>query len=185
MRHNPYLMRFRQLEAKPNTDASMHMFTARRPLCQKYSFAIPDSEAIRILVSLSPIVELGAGTGYWAHLIRKYGGKIEAYDSREGKYGFKKPHFPVRDGNETVLEKYSPEWSLFLCWPCFDSPFANNALKAFQGDRVCYVGETKHGCTGDALFHDRLDQCWQVETHHWIPQWPGIHDQLFVYRRKG
>ena len=38
--------------------------------CHLYAFATPTTEAVMKLHSLAPLVEIGAGTGYWAHLIR-------------------------------------------------------------------------------------------------------------------
>jgi hypothetical protein len=39
--------------------------------CHLYAYATPNPEAINKLLSLSPMVEVGAGTGYWAHMIRE------------------------------------------------------------------------------------------------------------------
>lgn len=158
--------------------------SARDRLVKKYSFAIPDDEAIDTLVFLSPIIELGAGTGYWAKLVHEAGGAIRAFDNGEGKYGFADPHFPVKQGDETILAEYGPEWTLFLCWPCYNTPFAYNALKAFAGDKLVYVGEDEDGCTGDYQFHEELDRSWVQESRHWIPKWSGMHDRMIVYKRK-
>jgi hypothetical protein len=46
------------------------------PLLQKYAWAIPDRKALGILQRFSPIVEMGAGKGYWAHLLQQQGVEI-------------------------------------------------------------------------------------------------------------
>ena len=55
------------------------MFSLRR----KFSYAIPTEEVLRVLCLpvFSPIVEIGAGTGYWAYLLRRRHVKIHAYDT--------------------------------------------------------------------------------------------------------
>ena len=36
------------------------------PLIEKFAWAVPTEKALDILLSFSPLVELGAGKGYWA-----------------------------------------------------------------------------------------------------------------------
>lgn len=50
------------------------------PLCKKYAWAIPDERALQILASFSPLIEIGAGRGYWARLLRDQGVNILAFD---------------------------------------------------------------------------------------------------------
>lgn len=37
-----------------------------QPLVEKFAWAIPDNRSLRIIAEFSPIVEIGAGKGYWA-----------------------------------------------------------------------------------------------------------------------
>mmetsp|Transcript_7858 Transcript_7858/g.19988 ORF Transcript_7858/g.19988 Transcript_7858/m.19988 type:complete len:164 (-) Transcript_7858:188-679(-) len=46
----------------------------------KYAWAIPDQRAIRIIANFSPLVEIGAGKGYWAMLLRQAGADVLALD---------------------------------------------------------------------------------------------------------
>ena len=52
------------------------------PLRRMYSWGIPADEALTVIENVSPagIVEVGAGTGYWAMLLKKRGVDIVAYD---------------------------------------------------------------------------------------------------------
>jgi hypothetical protein len=36
------------------------------PLVKQYAWAVPDDKALNILREFSPLVEVGAGKGYWA-----------------------------------------------------------------------------------------------------------------------
>lgn len=52
-----------------------------RPLQLGVSFAIPNQEAIDAIHSLDkPIVEMGAGSGYWTALLRNAGISVQAFD---------------------------------------------------------------------------------------------------------
>src|SRR3954447_23075729 len=44
----------------------------------KYAWAVPNEEAIDVLVEHSPLIEVGAGRGYWARLAAEAGADIIA-----------------------------------------------------------------------------------------------------------
>lgn len=163
-------------------------YEARGPLVLKYSWAIPNDEAIEVVRRYSPIVEVGAGTGYWASLIAAAGADIRAFDSSPPR--FSKNHFyhdttwfHVERGHATVAARF-PHRTLFLCWPPYDTGMAAATLRAYRGKHVIYIGESWGGCTGNDEFHDMLERdFWKVE-HVDIPQWFGIRDFLGVYRRR-
>jgi hypothetical protein len=133
-----------------------------------YSWAIPNQEAIDKLVELSPVVEIGAGGGYWAWLVRENGGVIHAYDIEPvpgyGKRGYsgarsdngnKYVDFDwgtvKKGGPEKVLEH--PECkTLFICWPDYGGSAAYESAIRFKGDTIVYIGEWSGGCTGDGKF---------------------------------
>ena len=49
-------------------------------LTDRYTYVVPTSNLLTVLCSRAPIVELGAGTGYWAYLLRQMDVDIIAYD---------------------------------------------------------------------------------------------------------
>lgn len=55
-------------------------YKARNISTRLFSWAIPNKKAIDICSNYGPIVEVGAGTGYWAWLLRKQGVSVEALD---------------------------------------------------------------------------------------------------------
>lgn len=182
-----YLTKFRDLESRGGEDAMMDMIRARRSLCRQYSFAIPTAEAVEAIVSLSPVVEIGAGSGYWAMLVTQCGGDIVAYDKKPGKgnkYAFTHTHAEILRGDENVLGSIDKRFSLFLCWPNYNNDFAYNCLRKFKGDALAYAGETMGGCTANDKFFELLDQEWELAKHVPLPQWFGINDSLFLYKRK-
>ena len=165
-------------------------FTLRELYTQKYAWAIPNKAAIAALVEHSPIVEIGAGTGYWAALVKDAGGDIIAFDSHPPSINSdKNPYhqnqamlFSVKRGSESAAAKHSDR-TLFLCWPPYDSSMASGALKMYTGQTVIFVGEGCGGCTGNDKFFNLLENEFTLEKEISIPQWCGIHDRMMIYSR--
>jgi len=156
----------------------------------KYAWSIPHKKALEVIASHGPIVEIGAGNGYWAYLLANMGVDVVAYDiaTDSGMYGgtnssYWKLWFEVEKGDERMAAKYKDR-SLFLCWPAYNSPMAEKALKSYKGDTVIYIGEDKGGCTANDKFFVNLeknfDEVESIELH----VWPGIHDRLYIFKRK-
>jgi hypothetical protein len=64
---------------------------------------------------------------------------------------------------------------------------AADALRAYQGNTVIYIGEGSSGCTGDEEFHNMLEKEWDTPKGGACPmvQWWGLHDWITIYHRKG
>ncbi|MBK8202457.1 MAG: hypothetical protein IPK68_09155 [Bdellovibrionales bacterium] len=166
---------------------SMLLAFARHRYTYKYAWAIPRKAALEVIAKYSPIVEVGAGSGYWAKLLNDMGVDIIAYDSdSKTHYGSgTKHHFPwfdVRNGDESVAKDHSDR-ALFLCWPPYATKMAANCLKNYKGDTVLFIGEWD-GCTGDESFFKLLEKNFVSEEIIDLPVWLGLHDALYVFRRK-
>lgn len=159
-------------------------FELREKCVTKYSFAIPNAKAIDTICKYSPIVEIGAGTGYWAKLIKQAGGVIKAYDSFEWEDIKVGRYFPVLEGSYEKLETVSKDHTLFLCWSPYAEPLAYNCVKSFKGKYLIDVGEGIGGCTGDDAYHKYVAENFEEVEEVEIPRWEGIHDRLTVYKRK-
>ena len=167
------------------------LFLQRRDaLREKYSYGIPNEEAIKVICKYSPIWEVGSGTGYWAKLISEQGGQIIASEldglNRYFPKGNIGEYFPIK-----ILPSEKPDdldipslFTLFICWPPDDSPMAYEYLNGYRGATFIYVGESKGGCCGTYQFFELLENQWQLERTVAIPQYPHIHDYLAVYKRK-
>lgn len=51
-------------------------------IAEKYGWCIPDERALAVLHAHAPIVELGAGKGYWCSLLQKRGAEVAAFDKK-------------------------------------------------------------------------------------------------------
>jgi hypothetical protein len=150
---------------------------------------LPESHLLKVVQRYSPLVELGAGTGYWAYLLRLMGVDLIAYDSapvggpRENRYHLDvSPWTDVLAGDLSVLSSHTDR-GLFLCWPPTYSSLWE-ALSFYEGECVIYVGD--HGARTARLAGLR-DAFHRVEVHPAVAMdpHPGRPPELSVWRRRG
>ena len=161
-----------------------------RAWCNRhYGFAIPTEEAIKKIASYAPIVEIGAGLGYWASLIWRHGGAhIDCYDTGEqgegNKWGnfhhhvYQAPASAVLRGNNPFRRSQT----LLLIWPSVkdNGKVVSDCLDRYEGNTILYVGEFE-GING---WDKRLETEWYVRGMVTIPCWPCFHDALYILERK-
>lgn len=156
-------------------------------LVYEYAWAIPNDAALDAIKPLSPVVEVGAGGGYWTMLLRERGAQVVPYDIQP--YPLLNPYVsrswvPVsRGGPRAALRHGRSEWTLMLCWPSYEDRFAEEALLLHLGEQVVYIGESWGGCTATDRFHELLEERYKLVKEVAIPQWWGIHDYLMVWTR--
>ncbi len=162
---------------------------ARRKLTSLYSWAIPDEAALKTIAEYSPIVEMGAGTGYWASLLVQMGVDIIYYDivppneKSNNRYRHATTYHKVEEGGPFEVVAHSDR-TLFLCWPPYDTSMAYDCLINYQGNTLIFIGEGDGGCTGDNSFFEELEAHWEMVKEIDIPQWDGLHDYMTIYTRK-
>lgn len=174
----PWMDRWRTLPATSH-------YEARAALTRRYAWGIPNEVVIRTIAAAGPVVEVFAGTGYWASLVAAAGGDIVATDVSPGfsTWTAHEPYYPVARENAATTAKRYPNRALMLVWPTMDEGAAL-ALRAYQGAGVIYVGECAGGCCASDNFFERLDADFEEEREIDIPQWWGLHDAAYFYRRK-
>jgi hypothetical protein len=118
-------------------------------LAQRYSYVYPDERVLDMLSELGPLVEIGAGTGYWAGKLRARGVDIVAFDTappdldKYNRYHGRTPTWSaVFVGDHTLLSAY-PDRALFLCWPPLFSDLGS-CLSLYPGMIVAYIGDYGH-----------------------------------------
>ena len=187
----PYLVNFQTFDIESfrlDKGAHFRAYGVRTRCVHRYAFAVPSDDALATIATWGPIVQMGAGTGYWAWLLqRDYGVDILPYDiappMRGANYWFKRREFvPILPGTPETLSQH-PDRTLFLCWPPM-SDMAESCLQHYPGRTVIYIGEGDGGCTADDAFFARLEAEWDEVVDLAIPQWEYIHDALTVYQRK-
>jgi hypothetical protein len=164
-------------------------FEERRKYTSTVAWAIPSDEAIKSIQTFAggdTILEIGAGLGYWAMLLKEQGVNNIPTDNKEmcWKHSATPTYIPViRKRHLKALSSYPEVPVLFLCWPPYNTPMADEALNAFKGNKVIYIGEDEGGCNADGNFFNLLEEKWKLNKCVFIPQWYGLHDRMFLYER--
>lgn len=165
----------------------------RDSFVKNFAWAIPDEGAIKDIkefVGDDKILEIGCGLGLWAKLLQDFGVNITPTNPNFPKDFYlnkdKKPFTEVLDfAHKEAVETLGPDHDvLMLCWPPYSESIAYEALNAFGGDKLIYIGESRGGCNATHEFFELLDEEWNPPMISSIPQWVGIHDSLYFYRRK-
>lgn len=163
----------------------------RTALCRRYSWSIPSPGDLAWLVRVlggRGVVEIGAGTGYWAWQMSQYGVAVDAYDlvpdaDRNPYISTVSAYHPVLAGDETAVRGY-PGRALFLSWPVLGAGYPARLLSLYRGDLLIYAGE-HGGCCADEEFFTRLSAEWEplsVSGSH--VTWWGVHCVLTAYVRR-
>ena len=156
---NPYADAVAEREHRPDDEEFLNL------LC-RYGFAVPSPAALDLVAAHSPagVVEIGAGTGYWARLLHERGVDDVAYDiapppaETNPWFAGQEPWYPVQEGTEQrVLEHL--DRTLVLVWPTRNENWAADAAQLHLdggGRYLVYVGEEPGGRTGDLRLHALL-----------------------------
>lgn len=142
-----------------------------------FSLAVPTSEALDAIAGLSPLIEVGAGSGYWARLLHDLGADMVAIDRAPPDDVWTE----VLRADESALAHIADR-TLFLCWPF--RPGAGAILHAFTGHTAALItdGPAFGDRRRDSLYR-LLDQSWRLIQIIPIPTWPAVADILRIYRR--
>lgn len=167
-----------------------HVQAARRwdaELTEHYAWGIPNTDAIDTLVEHDPILEVGAGNGYWAWCVEQAGGDIVATDSLQDVDGEPDPWTDVgaMDYRE-AMHVHGGGRTLFICWPNYGDRWAHNAIELYEeidGRTFIYVGESRGGKTGCEAFHRRLYTNWELTETVDIPTVLPNNDRMEVWER--
>lgn len=170
-------------------DNFAHEYKVRSEFIARFGFAILTSETIDALRPYNPLVEVGCGSGYWAHELRTHGLDVVATDPGTGRYsgvpkGWKAWTEIERLTAVEAVRRY-PDRTLLVVWPDYGVEWAAEALASYAGRFVLYVGEGAGGATADDRFHELLEQHFEEHLVVPLPVFDGLHDRLMVWRRLG
>jgi len=192
---NPYLDEISGIisDLKKNNcaDISQELLNFRTGLVSKYAYSIPTYRILKIISEFSPILEIGAGSGYWAYLLSGMGAEVTAFDVRppddssphmvnSGNYWFEDTWHDVSQGDETLASFY-PEHTLMLCWPPMFSEMASDSLDNYLnagGKKVIYLGNPES--SGDPGFYQKLETLNTVTIER-KESWYAVSEWLKIY----
>ncbi len=170
-------------ESVDSDEAVREEHARRRTFIAFYGYAVPTREAVRAIAGFfdgRSVVEVCAGQGLWARLLRDEGVSVVATDESEPQGA---PYVCVERRNAAAAIAAHGECdALLICWPPDRQPAAAHALRCFGGDRLVYVGDERF--TGSAAFHGLLSRHWRLQHRLALPSWPGIEDSARFYVRR-
>jgi hypothetical protein len=167
---------------------SGHGSVALADLAQRYAYVFPDDRSLSLLADLGPIVEMGAGTGYWSYRLRARGVDVLAFDQappdgeRVNRY-----HAPtatwtdVVAADQTVLSEHSDR-ALFLCWPPLFSSLGD-CLSSYTGDTVALIGDGGHRTARLTGLNEAFSTV-NVSAVRALEPLPGATPALSIWRRR-
>ena len=151
----------------------------------KYAYTLPTQDALNTIMKYKGeeggFLEVGAGRGYWAMLLRDMGGDIIATD-------LDKDWFEDADRYTNIVELGAvqatveyPNRTLIIMYPPNNSTWPIDAISMYQGKYIILV--VGDGCATDELWVI-LDEKWdEVETIS-LTHWPLFPSCMTVYERK-
>jgi hypothetical protein len=157
-------------------------------LAQHYSYVFPDDRSLTALCGIGPLVEMGAGTGYWAYRLRALGVDVVAFDQappdgdRDNRYHTRTPTWTeVIAGNHTILTRYSNR-ALLLCWPPLFSTLGE-CLTFYSGNTVAVIGDGGHRTARIRGLNETFTPVF-VSPVHALEPFPGQTPMLSIWRRR-
>jgi len=190
------------------SEAHPHAYVLIKARRRRYAYALPDEDLIRRIAADAPIVEVGAGLGYWAWLLRQAGAEVRATDvrppaqyydaggrlcttpsrrrGRPNEWCEPRPAWTlVEEADAAAAAAAAPETAaLLIVWPPYADPMAFDALRAFRGAVLWYVGEGRGGACADVAFFDELEESWEQDELHALVRFPGMYDWASRWRRR-
>jgi hypothetical protein len=186
---NPYLEFYRAMPPACRRDPaappssvetlSPEWLKLKMAIAGHFAWAVPTEEAVQTIAKYATrVVEIGAGSGYWAWMLRQAGVEVAAFDADPPVFTW---HTIARDDERAIAS--CPDHMLLLCWPPWQSDMACNALTYHGGEYVAYVGEWMAGCANPRFFAQLVAAFNPVEQVN-IPQWYNRDDSLMIFKRR-
>lgn len=152
----------------------------------RFGFAILTPDVLEVVRSCAPLLEVGAGSGYWAYEMQRAGIEIVPTDPGTGKYAFgywSQLWTDVKRLDAVTAVRAYPAHTLLTVWPDYDQPWATDALRAYRGERILYVGEWD-GATADDEFQEVLEKDFDQERVISLPVFRGLPTRLMIWVRR-
>lgn len=171
------------------------LFSVRRQYVKEFGYVALTDKFVSNLSSIlvgHKVLEVGAGTGFLAHLLSKNGTDIFAIDKKitNNDYQLNHHYYEVfEDDAITHLQSAKQFYdSVIMSWPPYESSMAYEVLQAmYSGQQLIYIGESIGGCTGDDDFFDLLHKKATINQEKTsivardFLSFPSIHDRPVVY----
>ncbi|HTZ24416.1 MAG TPA: hypothetical protein VMC83_10510 [Streptosporangiaceae bacterium] len=168
-------------------DAAADAEEVLQTLAQRYAYVFTSDYVLALLSELGPLIEIGAGTGYWVYRLRLLAVDIVAFDQappdgeRANRYHARAETWSdVRQGDQTVLSGY-PDRALFLCWPPLFSSLGD-CLSHYGGRTIAYIGDCGYRTARLDHLQESFTEVAAVPVRALDP-YPGVPASLTIWER--
>ena len=197
-----YFHRHRRFDPSMPVEYNMHdtmkETKVRWEFIDKFGFAILSLGAVEAIRPYQPLLELGAGSGYWSYELKRFGIDVIATDPFDqetvsrSNTGMESKGDKVWEHRYTEIEQLAavdairkyPSRNLLIVWPSLWSSWAAGALEVYTGNTVIYFGENQGDACADDRFFELLDERFADRTYVPMPHFWGCHDRWLLIARK-
>jgi hypothetical protein len=172
----------------------------REIFIDRFSWAVPDKKSVQEItnfINTDKCLEIGAGKGLWAYLLKLEGINITVVDNlndnetklrKEIEENIRELKLPkelldykprkyfdveILDGFN-ALDKYKDHNVLFLCWSRKDFTCE------FKGNKIIYIGESDNKFIPGVPNKKEWKRVKIINN----PLWIGLHDRIELYERR-
>jgi hypothetical protein len=186
---NPYLAKYKAVIEGLYQQPEYPIIVAT--LTREYAWVIPTQEAIIAMGEYSPLIEIGAGLGYWASLLIDSGYKIYAYDIEldiaKNIFIIGNKHWAnVQFGGIEKINEH-PDCTLFICGPIMNNRMPLDCLKTYKGKYLITACEDSSSFPHAKIysaFLKELKETFQEIKNIKLPNWPTRCFELKIHQRK-
>ncbi len=146
----------------------------------KWCCAVPTPEVLSELALFSPVIEVGAGSGYWANQLSELGVNIIALDNGTD---YRAEYFDVKQV-DTFDFSTCAERTLLLIWPSDNLNWAHDLLNKAKWKKIIYIGEWRDGRMATSSFFDKIQNEFMIQKIIPMPRYPGWKDSCYILIRR-
>lgn len=165
----------------PSLERSLELLKLRSKAIKEFGFAIPCRELLDVLKQHQPIIEIGAGSGYFTTLMRKHGVEVLGTDPGIGSFGFS---FGCHDNQQLVMQgktairRYRGR-TVFCSWPTLDHTWFRQAMRAMRiGQKLIVIEEDS--CAEQSTW-DYREATFKPLADVPLPAWNHMNDRASVW----
>lgn len=150
-------------------------------ILRKYPEYLPTDKNLETIVEYSPLLEVGAGNGYWSKKIDSSGGKIVSTDIFPHDFKNEKTFYDISKEDHTIVLKHKDK-SVLLCHPP-SSDWSLDLLEMMEkGQEIIFVGEV-YGCDATPDFFKYLQTCFDIIEVQDVIDWKSHNAKLIIAQK--
>lgn len=156
----------------------------RRIFIKQFGFSVPSAEAIEILSKHQPILEIGAGTGYWSRLLNLNQIDVIATDPQlSNPGGFQhQAYFPCLKLDAVQAISHHSGRNIFCSWPSLNENWLKEAAKLLDKDQFLFA-VYEEACANEETW-DYIRENFEEICDLELISWYWTHDRFMGWKKR-